>query len=273
MTYDITGSIVTYKTKISDLEKVIKSFFDTELNVRLYISDNSPTDELRKYFETLKNENIEYKFNNFNGGYGWGHNRVIENILGKSKYHLILNPDIYFKKNVLEELFQYMEKNSGIGNIMPMVKYPNGEIQYLCKRIPSPLDIFLRTFCPIKSIIDKRNYRYEMRDTGYDKIMDVEILSGCFMFIRNEVFQKIGMFDEKIFMYFEDFDLNRRIHENYKTIFYPNVEIIHEHAKEAHKSKKMLLMAMKSAIYYFSKYGWFFDRERRERNRKVKNGR
>ncbi|MGL4997883.1 MAG: glycosyltransferase family 2 protein [Cetobacterium sp.] len=273
MVYDITATIVAYKTKISDLEKVVKSFFDTELNIKLYISDNSPTDELKEYFEKLKNDKIEYKFNNFNGGYGWGHNRVIKNILGKSKYHLILNPDIYFKKNVLEELFEYMEKNNDVGNIMPMVKYPNGKIQYLCKRNPSPLDILLRTFCPIKSIVDKRNYKYEMRDIGYEKIMNVDILSGCFMFIRNEVFQKIGMFDEKIFMNFEDADLSRRIHREYKTIFYPNVEIVHEHAREAHKNKKMLWMALKSAIYYFNKYGWFFDSERRESNKKVgKNG-
>ena len=256
MEYEITASIVTYNTKISDLEKVIESFFKAKLNVKLYISDNSPTDKLRGYFDNLNNQKIEYIFNNCNGGYGHGHNIVIKKIIRKSKYHLILNPDIYFKGNVLEELFIYMERNESIGNIMPMVKYPNGETQYLCKKEPKPLDIFLRTFCPIKSIINKRNLEYEMRNTNYDKIMEVEILSGCFMFLRNEVFETIGLFDEKFFMYFEDFDFNRRIRKKYKTIFYPEVEIIHEHAKEAHKSKKMLFIAMKSAIYYFNKWGW-----------------
>lgn len=253
---DITASIVTYKTKISDLEKILESFFKTDLNVKLYISDNSPTDELRSYFESLKNEKIIYIFNNYNGGYGYGHNKIIEKIIEKSKYHLILNPDIYYEEKVLEELFYYMENNPEIGNIMPMVRYPNGEIQYLCKRNPKPLDIFLRVFCPIKIVLNKRNFKYEMRDRDYSKIMNVEILSGCFMFIRNEVFKTVGVFDERFFMYFEDFDLNRRIHKKYKTIFYPNVEIIHEHAKEAHKSKKMLYLALKSAIKYFNKWGW-----------------
>ncbi len=254
--YDITASIVTYKTKTSDLEKVLESFFKTSLNVRLYISDNSPTDELRSYFENLKNEKIIYIFNNYNGGYGYGHNKIIEKIIEKSKYHLILNPDIYYKGKILEELFDYMENNLEVGNIMPMVRYPNGEIQYLCKRPPKPSDIFLRVFCPIKTILNKRNFKYEMRDRDYSKIMNVEILSGCFMFIRNEVFKKVGVFDERFFMYFEDFDLNRRIHKKYKTIFYPNIEIVHKHAKEAHKSKKMLYLALKSAIKYFNKWGW-----------------
>ncbi|MGL5086872.1 MAG: glycosyltransferase [Clostridium sp.] len=257
MFYDITASIVTYQTKISELDKVINSFFNTELNVKLYISDNSPTDELKEYLKKLNNDKIEYNFNNYNGGYGWGHNKIITKILNKSKYHLILNPDIYYKVGVLENLYSYMEKNIDVGNVMPLVKYPDGKIQYLCKRNPKPLDIFLRVFCPIKSMVDKRNYKYEMRDSDYNKIMNVEILSGCFMFIRNEVFAKVGMFDDKFFMYFEDFDLSRRIHEKYKTIFYPYIEIVHEHAREAHKSKKMLFLAMKSAIKYFNKWGWF----------------
>lgn len=266
--YDITASIVTYNTKLSDLDRVINSFFDVNLRVKLYISDNSPKNELEKYFKKFNNKEIEYEFNNFNGGYGWGHNKVIKKIKGKSKYHIILNPDIYFKNNVLEELFKYMEKNLDVGNIMPMVKYPNGEIQYLCKRNPSPLNIFLRTFIPLKKITEKMNYKYEMRDTGYDYIMNVEILSGCFMFLRNEVFEKIGMFDDKFFMYFEDFDFSRRIHQKYKTIFYPKVEITHEHAREAHKNKKMLYIALKSAIYYFNKWGWFFDSYR---EKEIKN--
>lgn len=254
--YDMTSTIVTYKPKLDELDKTIESFLNTNLNVRLYISDNSPTKELEEYIKSKNEKRIEYVFNNKNGGYGWGHNQIIKRIIGKSKYHIILNPDIYFKNGVLEELFNYMEKNADIGNIMPMVKYPNGDIQYLCKRLPRPKDLFLRRFCPFKSVIEKNNYYYEMRDTNYDKIMNVPILSGCFMFIRNEIFSIVGMFDERYFMYMEDFDLSRRIYEKYKNIFYPNVEIVHAHAKESHKSKKMTIIHLKSAIKYFNKWGW-----------------
>lgn len=262
--YDITSSIVTYNTKLDELQKVIKSFLNTDLNVQLYISDNSSTDDLKKFINKFNDKRINYIFNGKNGGYGWGHNQIIKKVIEKSKYHLILNPDIYFKNGVLEELFSYMEKNRDIGNIMPMVKYPNGEIQYLCKRIPSPKDLFLRKFCPIKSIIEKNNLKYEMRETGYNQIMNVPILSGCFMFIRTEVFKNIGLFDERYFMYMEDFDLNRRIHEKYKTIFYPSIEIIHAHAKESFKNRKMAKIHLKAAIKYFNKWGWLYDKQRRK---------
>ena len=254
--YDITSSIVTYNTKLDELKKAIESFLNTKLNVHLYISDNSPNNELEKYIKNIDDSRISYIFNDKNGGYGWGHNQILKNIIGKSKYHLILNPDIYFDNDVLEELFSYMEKNKDIGNIMPMVKYPNGDIQYLCKRIPKPKDLFLRKFCPFKSIIERNNYKYEMRETGYTKIVDVPILSGCFMFIRNEVFRTVGLFDEQYFMYMEDFDLSRRIHEKYRTVFYPKVEIVHAHAKESFKNKKMARIHLKAAIKYFNKWGW-----------------
>ena len=254
--YDITSSIVTYNTKLDELKKAIESFLNTELNVHLYISDNSPNNKLETFIKDINDSRITYVFNNRNGGYGWGHNQILENIIEKSMYHLILNPDIYFNKGVLEELFSYMEKNKDIGNIMPMVKYPNGDIQYLCKRIPKPKDLFLRKFCPFKSIIDRNNYKYEMRETGYNKIIDVPMLSGCFMFIRNEVFKTVGLFDEQYFMYMEDFDLSRRIHKKYRTVFYPKVEIIHAHAKESFKNKKMAKIHLKAAIKYFNKWGW-----------------
>lgn len=254
--YDITSSIVTYNTKLDELKKAIESFLNTKLNVHIYISDNSPNNELEKYIKNIDDSRISYIFNDKNGGYGWGHNQILKNIIGKSKYHLILNPDIYFDKGVLEELFSYMEKNKDIGNIMPMVKYPNGDVQYLCKRIPKPKDLFLRKFCPFKSVIERNNYKYEMRETGYNKIIDVPILSGCFMFIRNEVFRIVGLFDEQYFMYMEDFDLSRRIHEKYRTVFYPKVEIVHAHAKESFKNKKMAKIHLKAAIKYFNKWGW-----------------
>nr|WP_028950943.1 hypothetical protein [Sulfurihydrogenibium subterraneum] len=60
---------------------------------------------------------------------------------------------------------------------------------------------------------------YELRFTGYNKIMEVPYLSGCFMFIRTKVLEKVGLFDERFFMYLEDTELSRRIHKVSKTIF------------------------------------------------------
>ena len=72
------------------------------------------------------------------------------------------------------------------------ILYPNGEVQYLCKLLPTPLDLFGRRFIPFKAFQEKRNAWYEMHWSGYEKVMEVPSLSGCFMFIRTDILKRIG---------------------------------------------------------------------------------
>ncbi len=264
-------SIVLYHNREEQIKKAIESVLNTDLNITLYLVDNSSTDSLRELERIDKR--IVYIFNNSNLGFGKAHNITLKKSIEKNiPYHLVLNPDVYFEKGVLEELYDFMENNKDVGLVMPKVLYPNGNIQYLCKLLPTPLDLFGRRFLnfgPFKKIVEKRNEVYELRFTGYDKIMEVPYLSGCFMFIRTEVLKKVGLFDERFFMYLEDTDLSRRIHRVAKTIYYPYVHVYHEYGKGSYKSLKLLYYHIKSAIKYFNKYGWFFDKERQEINKRI----
>ena len=266
----LSASIVLYKTKVEGLKKVIDSYFAYQGQKQLFLVDNSPSDELKNIVAMYPNNEIHYIFNNANMGYGKAHNIAIRKSIEQGQpYHIILNPDIIIEKGALEKLTDYMEQHPEVGNIMPKIIYPDGELQYLCKLLPSPIDLIFRRFIPVKKWKDAINKRYELHSFGYDKIMNVPNLSGCFMFLRTEALKKVGLFDENIFMYLEDIDLNRRIHTKYKTIYYPDATVIHEHQKESYKNKKLLKAHIKSAIYYFNKYGWFFDKERTNINRNV----
>ena len=101
-----------------------------------------------------------------------------------------------------------------------------------------------------------------MRSSGYDKIMNVPYLSGCFMLLRTKALQKARLFDERFFMYPEDIDLTRRIHRDYLTVYFPHVTIIHNHEHASYKSLKMLLVHIVNMCRYFNKWGWFVDKER-----------
>ena len=206
-----------------------------------------------------------------NTGYGSSHNIAMhKSIELGADYHVVLNPDIRFEADVLPRLCEYMNNNSDVVYILPKVIYPNGELQYLCKLLPTPSDLFFRRFLPKTAKTEKKNDRYVLKESGYNKIMNPPCLSGCFMFLRNSALKENNIFfDDRFFMYFEDFDLIRRLHRVGKTIFYPDVSIIHDHAKESYKSKKMLIVHIKSAIKYFSKYGWFIDKERRLMNKRI----
>ncbi len=122
---------------------------------------------------------------------------------------------------------------------------------------------------PIRSVREKRNKLYELRGANFEQEMNVPFLSGSFMFLRVEALKKVGVFDEKIFMYLEDADLCRRLHRHYRTMYYPKVFIVHEFFKGSHKSLRLMSYHIKSALYYFTKWGWFVDKERDDINLKT----
>lgn len=261
----ITASLVTFHTKPSDLIRLINCVLRSNIST-FYIVDNSSNDSLREYAKI--SDKIKY-IHSLNLGFGHGHNIAIKLALEiNSKYHVIINPDIYWNDKVIEELEIFMDNNIDCGQVMPKILYPNGDIQYLCKLLPTPIDLLGRRFIPFKGIQKKFAKKFELHDSGYDKIMEVPSLSGCFMFIRIDVLRKVGMFDERYFMYAEDLDLCRRIGEVSKTFFYPNVSVFHEYGKGSYKNKKLLKYHICSVVKYFNKWGWLLDVKRIKINKK-----
>jgi GT2 family glycosyltransferase len=206
---------------------------------------------------------VHYIFNNKNIGYGAAHNIAIrESTYDDVALHLVINPDIILGPDTLETLVSFILEHPEIGCVSPKVIYPNGELQYLCKLLPTPLDVFGRRFLP-KRWMKKRNQRYELRASGYNRIMNIPYLSGCFMLLRTEAVRKARLFDEQFFMYPEDVDLTRRIHRDYLTVFYPHTTIIHNHEKASYRSIRMLWVHMANMCKYFNKWGWWKDEERK----------
>lgn len=264
----LTGSIVLYKSG-ETVKQTVRDFLNTSLPVKLFLIDNSPTDALRRDLsEFIADERVEYLFNNGNLGYGAAHNIALRKVLNTSAYHVVLNPDISFKPGVLEELLNYLELNADVGLVTPKVVYPSGAVQYVCKLLPSPLDLFTRRFLP-NNITRRRSDRFEMRFTGYNKEFEAPYIHGCFMFLRTDALKKAGMFDERFFMYPEDIDLTRRIHRHYKTMFYPYVQVVHKHGRDSYKKFSLFLIHIINTIRYFNKWGWLKDYEREAINKKI----
>lgn len=268
MPNNITASIVIYRNNLGLLKQAVQSYIASTEDSILYLIDNSPTDVCREHFVHPR---IKYIFNNRNIGFGAAHNIALkEAIASGSVYHIILNPDVYFETGVIQKLYQFMETDKQIGLIMPKVLYPDGRLQPLCKLLPSPFTLFIRRFIRFNPRwVNKHNHLYEMHFSGYDKVMDVPFLSGCFMFLRVETLQKVGLFDERIFLYTEDTDLTRRIHKHYRTVFFPEAIIYHYHQRRSYKNLVILTHHIRSAIIYFNKWGWFNDVERENINQRI----
>ena len=261
----ITASIVIYHNSVEELNRLLKNVIDSEVEI-LYLIDNSSNDSLREL--SSYSDKIVYIYSD-NLGFGHGHNIALRKALEVgTKYHVVINPDIYWEGQVIEPLATFMDRHMDCGFVMPQILYPNGEIQHLCKLLPTPMNLFGRRFLPFKNIVRKMDERYEMRFTNYDKVMEVPSLSGCFMFLRMDVLKKVGLFDERYFMYAEDLDLCRRIGEVSRTIFYPQVAVSHAYEKGSYKNRKLLQYHICSVIKYFNKWGWIWDSKREKVNQR-----
>ena len=261
----LTASLVLYHNSMSDVDTIINCVLKSPID-KLYIIDNSRNDSFR--ILEKRSDKIRY-IHNENIGYGGAHNIAIREVMSLgAKYHIVVNPDIYFENGTIESLANYMDNNLDVGQVMPKVYFPNGELQYLCKMVPTPMDLIFKRFMPSR-LTEKSLSQFQLRFTGYDTIMNVPYLSGCFMFFRVSALREVGLFDERFFMYPEDIDITRRMHEKYKTIFYPKVSIIHAHAAASKTNFKMLKVHILNMIKYFNKWGWVFDKKRKRINRKL----
>ena len=255
----LNASIVLYHPQWEQVVPLTQTLLACKQICRVFWIDNSPhkTNEL-----PIASDKLKYVFNNHNLGYGAAHNIAIrESIYDDVPFHLVVNPDITFTPDTINTLLEFILQNPEVGMVSPKITYPNGELQHLCKLLPTPLDVFGRRFLP-QSWMARRNRHYEMQTSGYNRIMNVPYLSGCFMLLRTQALQKVRLFDERFFMYPEDIDLTRRIHRDFLTVFFPHAIIIHNHEKASYKSLRMLWIHAVNMCRYFNKWGWFFDKER-----------
>jgi GT2 family glycosyltransferase len=262
--FDLTVSIVTYNPDLAVLGQTLSSVLGSELDLFIWVIDNSPTATLRDHLPP--HSSLEYIHLPTNPGFGSAHNHVMRKIQGVSRYHLVLNPDTSFDPKILRGMVDFMDANPEGGLACPKVRYPDGRLQPLCRLLPSPMDVLLRRIAPGSKATKERNERYELIGKAYDRISNIPSVSGCFMLLRVDSLAKAGLFDEQFFMYFEDIDLSRRFFLIGKNLFIPHFEITHNFAKESYRSFKLLMVHVRSAIHYFNKWGWIFDSSRKEIN-------
>lgn len=280
----ITASIVTYNHHLLDFEPVLRSLFASPVDV-VYVVDHSDDmldlkAELQEFATRVLQGEPALKAKaargfqliyipHENNGYGGGHNVALHAALDLgADYHLVVNPDVWFGPEVIPQLVAHMDANPDVGQMMPKVLYPNGQIQRLAKMLPTPLDMIGR-FCLPRFIIRRRNTRFELWQSGFTKVLNVPFLSGCFMFLRLEAAEQAGLFDERFFMYAEDIDLTRRIHQISRTLYYPPVSVYHTFTRASHKNLRLWVIHVVNIFQYFNKWGWWHDDERREVNARL----
>ncbi len=259
-------SIVLYKTPEDEWKPLVEELLRSEKVNKIYLIDNSPEDSGFRIQDSefrIQDSKVSYRHTGKNIGYGAANNIAIrDTIYDEIPFHLVINSDIQVKAEAIDNLLSVMQSNAIIGQLMPRVVDANGDLQYLCKLLPTPFDLLRRILFGTRGKNSQRNARFELRQLDHSRPINAPYLSGCFMLLRTEALLKAGLFDERFFMYPEDIDLTRRIHRDFLTLYYPSETIVHAHRQASYHSIRMLWIHALNMIRYFNKWGWIVDKER-----------
>lgn len=195
-----------------------------------------------------------------NLGYGGGNNLSIRR-QPPADFHLVLNPDVLTGEDALLTGLRFLLANAEFGLVTPRVIGFDDKQQYLCKRDPKLVDMFLRGFARgrLKAAFERREARYEMRDHDYEAIIeDVSYPTGCFMLFRGESLRRINGFDERFFLHYEDADIGRRLLQVARSAYLPDAVVRHKWARETHRSWAMRWITIKSGLLYFRIWGGIY---------------
>ena len=196
-----------------------------------------------------------------NDGFAVGNNLGINQAQGK--YIMIINPDIAVVPQALEKMVNFLEGHRDIGIIGPKLINPDGSVQYSCRRFPNFLTPVYRRTVFGKSRFAKRPIdNYLMKDFNHEVTQEVDWLFGACLLMRKSMLGKIGLFDERFFMYFEDLDLCRRFWQaGFKVLYFAEVEMVHYHQRLSAERGGVLGIFSRagrvhilSGIKYFVKY-------------------
>lgn len=275
-TVAVSASLVLYKPDLVTVERTLlaleraactaSEFYKLQLQLTLVDnssdqkSDKTINNWLESFRERVPSWTVQLMQPLENLGYGRGNNLVITNTC--SAYHLVINPDLFVEENALLEAVRYMAQNPDVGLLTPAVFGEQGERHYMCKRNPTLLTMYLRSFSPLwlqsllKPVVDS----FEMRDCDYEKsIHPIEYPTGCFMFFRTEPLKTIGGFDPDFFLHYEDADIGRRMLKVARVVYVPQVRVVHQWARDTHRSLKAKLITVRSGFLYWRKWGGFFS--------------
>jgi len=194
--------------------------------------------------------------NHDNPGFGKAVNQA--SIKANGDYFLILNPDTIVQENTLSVFVEYMKEQAHIGLIGPKILNSDGTLQQAAKRSFPTLGVALPKLLGLAKIFPNSRWasRYNLTFLNSDETHRVDAISGSCMFIRSELYRKLGGFDEQFFMFGEDLDLCYRVKKKgFEVHYVSKTQIIHykgESVKSApYNSKNAFHHAM---ILFYDKH-------------------
>ena len=223
-----------------------------KIKTEVFIVDNNSVDGS---VEMIESKFPKYKLikNKKNVGFSRANNQAIKK--AKGKYILLLNPDTLLEEDTLNKCILFMKKEENIGGLGVKMIDGNGNFLPESKRsFPSPIIAFYKIFGLSYVFPNSKTFgQYHLSYLDKNKIHEVDVLSGAFFLTKKNIIKKVGLLDEKFFMYGEDIDLSYRIkNSGYKNYYFPKTKIIHYKGESTKKGSMNYVYLFYKAMSIFS---------------------
>lgn len=248
--------IVTWNSSddIQDcINSVIKSCAD--IIAELIIIDNNSSDNSFDIVNKISFSQLYTYRNNENLGYTKAVNQGLNQ--AKGKYVLLLNPDTVLHEASITRMYDFLESNPGYGACAPLMKNPDGSVQYSVRKFPS----FWRMFCEFSLLAyifpkTKLFGSWKAKFMDYSKEQDIEQPMAAAFMLKKDLPENISRMDERFRMFFNDVDLCKKIYDSgFKIRFLPNAVVTHEHGASIKKDRaNMIRIWNEDCLKYFEKH-------------------
>ena len=253
--FDLSIIIISYNTEkitINCLKSIIESLKNSSLKYEIIVIDNASKDNsvssLKKLKSKIKNPNIKITLieNKKNIGFGPANNQAAK--IAKSDYLLFLNSDIIVLNAAIEKLYNFYKQNEKLFNFLGgKLLNKNGTPQASCGPMYTLPMVFAHLFL--------RGDYWGLTRYSPNKIKEVDWISGACILTKKEYFEKLGGFDEKIFMYMEEIDLFYRAKkQGFKVFFYPEAQFIHLGSRSSGGRTYPIIQVYRGLIYFYKKH-------------------
>lgn len=177
-------------------------------------------------------------------GFGANHNAALERATGS--YFCVLNPDVRLAADPFPALVGCLAQDR-CGCVAPLVRAPDGTIEDSARRFPTPWRILRKLIARIRG--RRVPVDYDIAGTGP---VAVDWVAGMFMLFRRDGIERIGGFDERYFLYYEDVDLCARLRVRGETVYVcPQVEIVHTARRQSHREWRYRRWHLASMMRFF----------------------
>lgn len=223
---------------------------ESEARFEVIVVDNNSEDGSA---EMVQEEFPEYRLirSPFNLGFTGGQNLALSE--RAAPHALLLNSDAVVHPGALKLLWERAQ-DPEVGVIGPKLVNPDGSLQYSCRRFPTPLAALFRG-TPLARLTGKSKSvsDYLMRDFDHKSETEVDWVSGAALWVTPRAYKLCGGLDGRFFMYCEDIDYCKRVHDaGLKVIYFPDSVISHAIGKSTDKAvNRMIWRHHRSMLLYY----------------------